>query len=775
MQKVFISSTIHKNDDLRASIHNVFDDQFDVLMSDIDSKEFIKRKGVHSHDACLDVVKECDIFILLITPRYGSVYNGEKYKYLFEDGIESITWMETKVAVTYKKTIYAFMYEKLEDEKFRVKLAEKAGKNFQLVTADKIEIFKFIDYVTKLPKDNWIEKYINSEDLKKKLFISLNGKCIIYCDIKDKKLLSKYLSIFVRIIERNFKILSCNNINLLFYSEENDMDKNYSDLIILRDEFRTIMDSDAISFGVTFLHLDSTEINIFNKENICIAKTLAENIYPKGIGIHKLALIDEIISNKLSYNFSDRELIYKEDKIRCLVESTVDNLNFTQSGTEVHVTGICIHNSKILLQKRSQNRELFPSKWATPGGRIRIGESFESALTRIFNTEAGIKISGIKLLDTYFIEKGSIPGILFLCNISEGRPINKDNKTVETNFFMKEQINELILKNEALLSSNNLINAMDANNTNKKQSLKLRIIISNQCFLNCKFCHKENVEIDYMTNIENIKNQLVDIGKIYDFENITLTGGEPLYSNNIDNFVQICDFIDSQLTVSNKVSVITNAMEIDEEKVKILYKYNLNLKVSIYGYDNDSFIKYTGYKIKDEYYTILNRAFSLLDKYKVSFSLNILLRNDIDSNIAKLYSFLDNLKVTNRKIRFIEMVTSTINDQFKNEYIKVEDSHLFKEGIGKSKNDIFSINTAIDYSNSNILSKFKNVEFYRYPCVYENDFCSRCYENWALIMRPNGTLQICENAIPDIEKSKLKGSNIQVGYVDYKKQYAHKL
>ena len=44
-----------------------------------ESPDFPKELGIHSHDICLDVVKKCDTYLLIIDKRYGGIYAGNKY------------------------------------------------------------------------------------------------------------------------------------------------------------------------------------------------------------------------------------------------------------------------------------------------------------------------------------------------------------------------------------------------------------------------------------------------------------------------------------------------------------------------------------------------------------------------------------------------------------------------------------------------------------------------------------------------------------------------
>ena len=73
---VFISSTIYDFSDLRSSMKYWLTEMgFNAQLSE--NNDFIKDTNQNSYDACLDAVKQCDYFILLIGSRRGGMYPGE--------------------------------------------------------------------------------------------------------------------------------------------------------------------------------------------------------------------------------------------------------------------------------------------------------------------------------------------------------------------------------------------------------------------------------------------------------------------------------------------------------------------------------------------------------------------------------------------------------------------------------------------------------------------------------------------------------------------------
>ncbi len=72
-KKVFISSTCFDLEDVRAELAVALNEWGYIPLWN-ESPDFPKKPGFHSHDICLDVVKEeCDIYILIIDKRHGGI------------------------------------------------------------------------------------------------------------------------------------------------------------------------------------------------------------------------------------------------------------------------------------------------------------------------------------------------------------------------------------------------------------------------------------------------------------------------------------------------------------------------------------------------------------------------------------------------------------------------------------------------------------------------------------------------------------------------------
>jgi Domain of unknown function (DUF4062) len=72
--KVFISSTVYDFRDLRSALKSWIENRgFDVLMSEYN--DFSKPLDVSTYDACLEAIRNCQYFVLLIGGRAGAYYD----------------------------------------------------------------------------------------------------------------------------------------------------------------------------------------------------------------------------------------------------------------------------------------------------------------------------------------------------------------------------------------------------------------------------------------------------------------------------------------------------------------------------------------------------------------------------------------------------------------------------------------------------------------------------------------------------------------------------
>ncbi|WP_066794514.1 NUDIX domain-containing protein [Sphingomonas soli] len=103
---------------------------------------------------------------------------------------------------------------------------------------------------------------------------------------------------------------------------------------------------------------------------------------------------------------------------------------------EAHVSGVCISSEghdRVLLGKRADWRQLFPSHWECGGGQVLLNQSFDEAVRAHLHDEFGLTIGTVQPFCTYAIQLsdgGVIPGLRFVCPISPEAQVTIDNRQI---------------------------------------------------------------------------------------------------------------------------------------------------------------------------------------------------------------------------------------------------------------------------------------------------------------------------------------------------------
>lgn len=177
--KIFISSTAYDLYDFREKIKQIIEQLGHECIA-FESPTFPVIPNLHSHDQCIEAVKDADIVICIIDKRYGGRYHGndsnqfsdieleisgktksgkaKKYKRIIKKQDLSITWCELITAQKEGKLIFTFARKKLLDEK-EIRRRNQFLTSFKPAYAEREEIFDLIDWITKNKKNNWITPF----------------------------------------------------------------------------------------------------------------------------------------------------------------------------------------------------------------------------------------------------------------------------------------------------------------------------------------------------------------------------------------------------------------------------------------------------------------------------------------------------------------------------------------------------------------------------------------------------------------------------------------
>lgn len=159
--KVFISSTCYDLRYIRENLKYFISNMgYESILSE--DGDVFYNPDEHTHDACLNEVKNCQIFVLIIGGRYGGKYSkGEK----------SITNKEYEEAISLKIPIFTLVERSVLSEHFVYQKNKKNPDAGKIVypSVDDVKIFEFIDQVRKNDYNNAIYPFTDFRDIERYL------------------------------------------------------------------------------------------------------------------------------------------------------------------------------------------------------------------------------------------------------------------------------------------------------------------------------------------------------------------------------------------------------------------------------------------------------------------------------------------------------------------------------------------------------------------------------------------------------------------------------
>lgn len=172
MSRVFISSTCYDLVDLRAELKVVLEDAgLKPVMSD-ETDHFEISGRADSIETCLANVRSSDVFVCVLSQRYGPSLKGSGYPDI------SATHLEYREAKDLSLPIYMFVRDRLEGEhalarKHRKKHGSLDGFQTRWVPSGSHQLFDFLDEHLALIKGasttNWYTTFSTSIDLKERI------------------------------------------------------------------------------------------------------------------------------------------------------------------------------------------------------------------------------------------------------------------------------------------------------------------------------------------------------------------------------------------------------------------------------------------------------------------------------------------------------------------------------------------------------------------------------------------------------------------------------
>ena len=266
-------------------------------------------------------------------------------------------------------------------------------------------------------------------------------------------------------------------------------------------------------------------------------------------------------------------------------------------------------------------------------------------------------------------------------------------------------------------------------------SRELRLIITQDCNYQCYFCHREGIErkSESILNSSDYEYLFSVCKKKYGWDEVSLTGGEPLMNKEVD------EIIEKIHNNGGKITIITNGELLLNHKDVIPYIERINL--SLHTLDKNKYEKIINRKDKME--KILNNIAYIRNIYpKVEIRLNVVVNkgvNDTEKDILNMVSFANKVGAS---IKFIELYTDNKDEIVKLEYVEnILFKHNFKYYESSNISKKYMTNGIIDVVMSRIFCA--NAEKQFNPAYYCNKYND-------LFITPDGHVNVCRKRADEI-------------------------
>lgn len=287
---------------------------------------------------------------------------------------------------------------------------------------------------------------------------------------------------------------------------------------------------------------------------------------------------------------------------------------------------------------------------------------------------------------------------------------------------------------------------------NKENLNMVRILVTNQCNLNCKYCYANagsyGEKCCYM-NFNTYSKVCEYLGKKYkSIGEVNFFGGEPTL--NVDAIEYICKYFDKKYKFKTPTfSMVTNGTNLSERMLYLINKYNIHIIISLDSTNRN--INDSNRKFKDG-----SGTFDVIDKNIIKLQKNTSNKIVIEStyteehvknNVSYTDIMLENYKRYKIKLNIIQ------NENGNDRLIKL----IKGSSIDNSLNRDIDVFIKYGISNSRLLSFLNSI----YATFYSGYFCDAFLGQIAI--DPYGSIYPCQMFIASNIDNSLK--NFKVGDV----------
>jgi len=188
----------------------------------------------------------------------------------------------------------------------------------------------------------------------------------------------------------------------------------------------------------------------------------------------------------------------------------------------------------------------------------------------------------------------------------------------------------------------------------ERYSQEIRFLLTKRCTYNCSFCHGEGLQTirPELLDVEDI-NFIFNTARLrLGFESTTLTGGEPLIRQDIEEVAK------RLYENFGKVTITTNGFLLS--KKICIGNYVDRVNVSIHSLNKETYEMLSGRK--DVLQVVIYGLQKLRDCFpKLDIRINTTLIKNINSDKESINELLSFASRLNASIKFIEMYPSSLN------------------------------------------------------------------------------------------------------------------
>jgi hypothetical protein len=165
--RIFVSSTYYDLKHVRSSLHNFIESLgFEAVLSE--KGDIAYSPDMPLDESCYREVTSADIFVLVVGGRYGSEASdgGKKRSREFYERYESVTKKEFEEAIRRDIPTYVLVEQSVHSE-YHTYLRNKESTSVAYAHVDSVNIFKFIEHILSLPRNNPTQTFEKFSDIER--------------------------------------------------------------------------------------------------------------------------------------------------------------------------------------------------------------------------------------------------------------------------------------------------------------------------------------------------------------------------------------------------------------------------------------------------------------------------------------------------------------------------------------------------------------------------------------------------------------------------------